>query len=290
MNEPGLFRYAFRDTDDPTIPGRVRISPWFFNERDHMIESLAGNCPPPPNWAHDLMVIARAVYLADKLSPRSRALDGWTRRFDLSVQLHVPADWSPLLEDLRDLLGTLTSDIWSITVVGGGRGCQETLDISKPRTSQVALFSGGLDSTAYAVTAVREAGSPLLLIAHYHNEKQVQKQVAADIAALRPPREFRLIQFRQLPRIRKDVRSRYQLGREMTTRSRGFLFTAAAAYAASAHGVAEVAVPENGQLAINPPLAPNRIVACNTRTAHPLSLHLLNKIIRNVGGDRHQAA
>jgi hypothetical protein len=44
-------------------------------------------------------------------------------------------------------------------------------------------------------------------------------------------------------------------------------------------------VPENGQLAINPALTPGRISACSTRSVHPQTLFLINKIISGVDGN-----
>ncbi|GAA2216839.1 7-cyano-7-deazaguanine synthase [Micromonospora olivasterospora] len=46
-----------------------------------------------------------------------------------------------------------------------------------------------------------------------------------------------------------------------------------------------MAVPENGQLALNPALTPARVAACSTRSVHPHTLSLLNELIRSVGGE-----
>jgi queuosine biosynthesis protein QueC len=72
---------------------------------------------------------------------------------------------------------------------------------------------------------------------------------------------------------------------EPSARSRGLLFTTTAIFAAAAHGVAEVSVPENGQLALNPPLTASRAGACSTRSVHPQTLHLLNALIESIGGN-----
>src|SRR5690606_2923543 len=72
---------------------------------------------------------------------------------------------------------------------------------------------------------------------------------------------------------------------ERSSRSRGLLYLAAAVHAAAAHGVRRVDVPENGQLAVNPPLTPSRLGALSTRSVHPWTLHQLNELIDAVGGD-----
>jgi Queuosine biosynthesis protein QueC len=72
---------------------------------------------------------------------------------------------------------------------------------------------------------------------------------------------------------------------ELSSRTRGFLYMAAAVHAAAAHGVRRVDVPENGQLAVNPPLTPSRLGALSTRSVHPWTLHLFNELIKAIGGD-----
>ena len=71
---------------------------------------------------------------------------------------------------------------------------------------------------------------------------------------------------------------------ESTSRSRGLLFAAFGVYAAAAHRCRTLAVPENGLLAVNPPLSPGRVAAASTRSVHPRTLDLLNAAV--VGGRR----
>lgn len=72
---------------------------------------------------------------------------------------------------------------------------------------------------------------------------------------------------------------------ESSSRSRGFLYAATAIFVAAAHGVRRVAMPENGQLALNPPLTPDRIAAFSTRSVHPWVVDRLNRLIDAVGGN-----
>jgi hypothetical protein len=73
-------------------------------------------------------------------------LDGWTRTIKLSVQIIAPDKWSDQQEaDLSNLLGMLTGDQWEISLRGGA-ATQHTLQDDAWATD-VALFSGGLDST-----------------------------------------------------------------------------------------------------------------------------------------------
>ncbi|MFK3984279.1 7-cyano-7-deazaguanine synthase [Micromonospora sp. NPDC050397] len=283
-----MYRYDFRERPDRADQPRTWLSPGYINETSQMIERIAGLRPHPPAWAHDLMQIARAVYLTDKVSLRAPSVDGWTRDIDLAVELYDPEPWQPLTSAIGTLLGVLTSDRWQISVKRGGPGWQESFDSSSFRPDEVALFSGGLDSTAYlADVAQRSSGGPTLLaVSHCHNhDKHAQDRVWPAIVALASPGRLDRVTFRQLPHVPPEVRRQHRLGYEGTTRSRGFLLVAAAVYAAAANGVTKVAIPENGQLAVNPPLSPDRVGGCSTRTVHPLSLRMMNDIIRRVGGD-----
>ncbi|MET8713923.1 7-cyano-7-deazaguanine synthase [Streptomyces sp. NPDC004735] len=69
---------------------------------------------------------------------------------------------------------------------------------------------------------------------------------------------------------------------ETSSRTRGLLYAAGAIRAATAHGVNTVHVPENGQLALNPPLTPARSAACSTRSVHPRTLGSLNALVTAV--------
>lgn len=263
---------------------RVWLGPHYLNESDGMVSRLAGQCPPPPDWAADLFQIARAVWLVDKTVLRKGHELGWVRRLDLSIALREPEAFQSCHRDLDLLLEVLTGDRWAIGFTRGGEVEQGAFDLGRNDVSEVALFSGGLDSSAYAADATQRQ-ERVLLVSYAHNEKRAQDRVQHELRRLdKNQRLDRVVPFRQLPSIPAKDRKRFGLGKEYTSRSRGLLFIAAAVYAAAAYGVGRVAVPENGQLAVNPPLAPDRIGACCTRTAHPLSLFLMNKIIGALGG------
>jgi hypothetical protein len=139
------------------------------------------------------------------------------------------------------------------------------------------LFSGGLDSLAGAIDLL-EAGRNVVLVGHYDSNLLLPRQrmlferlrdaYGADRVLYRPfylrPLGAQAAQARPLPP-----------DREPTTRSRSFLFIAAAAVTASAAGLAVVHVPENGYIGLNIPLEPSRIGACSTRTTHPHFFRLL---------------
>lgn len=256
--------------------GVKRLSDYDFRNRAIHAQLLMGGVGDEEIWAQDLWRVARAVYLADRRSPRRQTADGWTRMIELSAQVHEPARWEQShLDELNVLLQVLTGDRWDIHVYGG-------LSITRtfpeePWATHVALFSGGLDSTAYAADSAARLGPDdrILFVAYDASVKGRQQRVFDDIENLAPKR------------VRLQSASVRPYGKALDTsnRSRSFLFITTAVCLAAIHGVRTVAVPENGQLAINPALTPGRRSACSTRSVHPWVLHNLNRIIDGLGGN-----
>jgi 7-cyano-7-deazaguanine synthase in queuosine biosynthesis len=284
MSDDGIYDYRFIDDPQGEPPDGWQSTSDFFPERDdritHLYE-LAGRTPPL--WAQDFFRIARVVYLVDKLASRKKAPDGWTREITLAIQLANPEIWRP--ETLEKVLCTLTSDIWELNFDSGATPRQDVAQPLEvlPKASEIALFSGGLDSAAYAAHRAHQDGA-LVLVAHYTDDKGQQRSIFEEI-----PNRGKAVFLRQFHlqaiRVNSLQQSKRDNGLELSTRSRGLLFIAAAVLVAAAHNVPKVVIPENGQMALNPPLAANRVGACSTRSVHPTSLELINGLIRDVGGD-----
>ncbi|OLF15025.1 7-cyano-7-deazaguanine synthase [Actinophytocola xanthii] len=253
----------------------IAISERDFRERETRVDLLTRLVSTAPLWSSDLLRIARAVFLVDKRFLRSETADRWTRVIRLSVQLNEPETWTPsVLETLNTVLAQLTGDHWSVEVHPGATA--QTLLDDEP-VGEVALFSGGLDSTAYAAHAVRNATTPLLLISFDDGLQSRQQEIRRYVEQIsrRPVTSQQLAQ---------TVQSEPGEDLEPSSRSRGFLYLAAAVCSAASHRLERVSLPENGQLAVNPPLTPGRLGALSTRSAHPNTIALLNQVIRGVGG------
>ncbi|MFI7023745.1 hypothetical protein ACIBMZ_13645 [Micromonospora sp. NPDC049900] len=274
---PATYAYDYPISRDEN--GRERIGRNYLEAAPETLCTLSEVPWRRPAWAEDLLHIARAVYLADKLSLRDRADDRWTRQIDLRVQVTHADVWHGHALDLfSSLVGALTADRWRISVRPGapplphqGRSHYDT------SIEEVALFSGGLDSTAYAAERSLVSAGDLLLVS-YFEPKWKSPQDAVFGAIDRSPRRG-LSRFVSTQQVRAG-RSRL----EKSARTRGLLYAATAVFFAATHRVAQVAVPENGQLALNPALTPARVAACSTRSVHPFTLGLLNEVIRQVGG------
>lgn len=242
-----------------------------FRDRPHRLDTLMDLAGAAPDWAFDLLRLARAVYVADKRFLRAHTPDGWTRRIDLAVQLVAPERWtSPVLDRVAALLGSLTGDLWTVSVLGGAAPQRNGLHLGT--ADAVTLFSGGLDSTAYAAHLASTRGNRRLLFVAFDDVLQeTQRQIADSMG-----------QRNALRQVGQTV-SRGPL--ESSSRSRGLLYLASAVCVAAAHRLDQVAVPENGQLAVNPPLTSARPSALSTRSVHPWTLALVNQVIDDIGGD-----
>ncbi len=283
MSGRRVFRYAFTATG--TYPATGDWSPVGETDFRSSLKRIRWAVFPAettPEWADDLLRIARAAYLVDKRSPRPHGRDPWTRELHLWVQVTDKSRWEgEPLAILNAVLRVLTSDIWNITVEGGAPPIDAQRRLGRYGTaSEVTLFSGGLDSAAYAAQQACTPGDMLLLIGHdFADAHEPQKRLYTAIDRL--DNKQRLIEYCAVA----DSPSRKGKRPETSTRSRGFLFAATAVYAAAAHGVSHAMVPENGQLAINPPLTPARLAACSTRSVHPWILDRLNQLIAGIHGD-----
>jgi 7-cyano-7-deazaguanine synthase in queuosine biosynthesis len=235
---------------------------------------------PAPPWADDLHRIGRAVFAADKHARRDATFDRWTRHMRLSVPVAVYERWHSAQPLLTSLLRTLTGDHWEVEFRGATLATNVPLTFDPDsRAAEVALFSGGLDSLSWAAqrAAFRTADELLLITFGEQNFRHLQESAYASIYQRRS-RPVRRITLSQTVRIQ----DKGQVALERSTRSRGFLYAATAVRAAAAEGAPVAHIPENGQLAINPPLTPGRAAACSTRSVHPWTLHLLNRLIAAV--------
>ncbi|WAP58316.1 7-cyano-7-deazaguanine synthase [Streptomyces sp. S465] len=238
---------------------------------------------PAPDWADDLQRVARAVFAADRYVSRADGFDRWTRHITLSVPVAHPERWNRALPALTAVLGTVTGDLWDVAF----RPMHEKSVREGPLTfpteyaQEVALFSGGLDSLGWAAKrATLPATRALLLITfEERNFEALQEHVYQAVYGLRQ-RQRRLRRLQQSQTVRTPRGS--GIKPERTTRSRGLLYAATAVHAAAAEHVRVVHLPENGQLALNPPLSAARAGACSTRSVHPWTLHHLNRVISDV--------
>ncbi|WP_371393148.1 Qat anti-phage system QueC-like protein QatC [Glycocaulis abyssi] len=235
----------------------------------------------PRTAAVDLLSIALAVTAADTFIRRADADDSWARDIELHVPLIRPQQWKPFTNDLERMLGFLTGDMWRLELKDGGQRAPTRLDIKDRRAQAniskvdfVSLFSGGLDS-GIATLAAMSAGERPLLVSHaYRGDATYQDAVAK----LLPAKPERLI---------VNVHPQIDTEHEDSMRARSFIFLALGVLAADTVSefkgkMIDLRVPENGLIALNPPLTRRRIGSLSTRTTHPHYLSKFQQIINRV--------
>lgn len=218
----------------------------------------------PSAAAWDFLTIAMSAFAADRFVARAGSPNGWTRVIGLDVALADPAPWTPLRDKIAAALRFLTGDVWHVSFRNGGQPVPEIAGKQHDR-DVVCLFSGGLDSFLGALALLNDGRRPYLVSQGSAKEikPQVDLAVALDLSG---------------HRFEGRVSERWRQPYEGSTRARSILFFGYGAVAASACGVAEVLVPENGFIAINPPLTVRRMGSLSTRTVHPHFVSLLNEI------------
>ncbi|WP_200946039.1 Qat anti-phage system QueC-like protein QatC [Caulobacter sp. Root487D2Y] len=236
----------------------------------------------PRTVAVDFLSIALAVTAADTFVRRSDADDSWARDLDVRVPLFRPQTWEPVRVDIERTLRFLTGDTWRLHFEGGGKPAPSQLDVNSRRrhldiskVDFVSLFSGGLDSGVATLEALRAGERPLLVSHAYRGDADYQDTVAALLPS--QPQRFALNAHPEMDALHDD-----------SMRSRSFNFLALGVLAAdTASGFKDkrfqLRVPENGLIALNPPLTPRRIGSHSTRTTHPHYLASVQRIIDQVG-------
>ncbi len=234
----------------------------------------------------DFLDIATLVYVVDEVLSRDEADDHWTRRFDVMAPVANPKLWKKNAAGLSQMLRTLAGDNYSFKWCSRPSGLRNFGNHKRnvPKGyDAVCLFSGGIDSFLGAHKLLKE-GKRLLLVGHQADgtAAKAQKDLAGMLRQWFPNR-LRLIQFRGARSMAEGPRYELPPKCEETHRPRSFLFLALAITIANGVGISSVYIPENGLIALNPPLGKSRLGTLSTRTAHPKYLTELGDFLRATG-------
>lgn len=274
VDVPGVL-HVYLYGSQPVRPGTGSIG----NQAKAALLRL-GVAPRTP--AVDLLSLSLAVTAADTFIQRQRADDSWARDIELHVPLSRPQQWEPVRADLEHMLRFLTGDTWRLMLGEGGRPAPTQFEVGTRRSGAdiskvdfVSLFSGGLDSGVATLAAMRDGERPLLVSHAYRGDADYQDAVAT----LLPSKPERLA---------LNAHPEMDCVHDTSMRSRSFNFLALGILAADTisgfkNRTIELRVPENGLIALNPPLTPRRIGSLSTRTTHPHYLSSLQSIIDRVG-------
>lgn len=241
---------------------------------DSGLVSDDGDFPVP---IQDLLDVAVQAYMKDREERRGPAGDPeWSRSLELEIAVRRPVVWGrpDVRQCLEDLLAWMTGDAWNVRVsrsTAKPRPQQSKLPLD-PLVDDVALFSGGLDATAGV--ALRMASGRSVLAVGVATNTAMRGYQRRTYEALSEARVGR-IRYVQVP-LESRTRSRHD---ESSRRTRGFVFLAVGIAAAIAAGRDELLMLENGIGAINLPYTASQWGAMTSRSAHPKTLLLLERLV-----------
>lgn len=241
----------------------------------HELPGMIQKLPKPPSIrAFDFLSFALAVMGADRFTLRKSSEDAWTRVIDLQVDVVEPDPWNQQAEALSAMLRFLTGDIWHLKFCPNGEG-PPIFPTTQTNRDCACLFSGGLDSLIGSVNLLTDERNPFLVSQASPKEGNIQAQLANIINS-------------NIQRFEGKTSERYKPPYEPSSRARSILFIAYGVLVANTLSGAvnesvDLFIPENGFIAINPPLTRRRIGSLSTRTTHPYFLKSLQKILIQVG-------
>jgi 7-cyano-7-deazaguanine synthase in queuosine biosynthesis len=243
----------------------------------------------PSKRLDDLLHIAAFVYGADTRIKRGSSKDVYASKWPRSFQLVLPvwdlAFWKrhDVSDALVETLQFITGDEFAFDFVqrhahGPTQGIFQFKELlgHLPSVSVVILFSGGIDSLAATLLAVKEGGHPLLVS---HRPGPVidhrQKNLVEELRKRYTSWDF--------PHVSMWVnRQSGQRTLEFTQRSRSFLFTSLGVVAASVLGVDKVWLCDNGVVSINLPHSSENVGTFLSRSTHPRYLALAQQLMRMI--------
>lgn len=241
----------------------------------------------PNRVALDLLLVAGACYVIDKVTPRKLTSDAWTRDLSICLPVSDPQLWSKVSSQLDNALTFLSGDVWqtsfeltNVDILAAPKSPRRSAkDLRALKSCEaVTLFSGGLDSLIGTVDFLEQQhSSRLMLVGHYDFPGPRSQQIGLyeQLASKFPDRT-------QLAQVRISQKPRKVL--ESSLRSRSIVFLALGIYIASGIGTSvPLIAPENGMIALNLPLTPSRLGSCSTRTMHPYYLNMLRSVVHGLG-------
>ncbi len=233
----------------------------------------------------DLLDVACVVFATDSAvrrgtDARRNLGGGWDRQLEFRIPVRLPELWQrdALRTALVEAVEFLTGDTASFTFFrlndSGERQAFLEFDprAGAFRANEVILFSGGLDSFSGALEALETRKGNVILVTHRSAQKVVprQERLGQHLMDSYPGRILHL----QIKATNKGHE-----GMETTQRSRSLLFAALGQVVARAFGAGRVSFYENGIISHNLPINQSVIGTMATRTTHPVSLRLIERLM-----------
>lgn len=263
----------------------------FTNKKEHYytfynsLKRLYKMPKPFKEEALDLLYISMAVYFADRRVLREKSYDGWTREFKIYFPVLKINKWNAQKEHLEKMISYLSGDVWHFEFRERDLNDREKKVIDKTdkwyldkkfNPDEFCMLSGGLDSFIGAIDLLSK-NKNIAFVGLYGGGKGVKpyqdkvNQILQDEFSIG---ENSFFNFNATP-----IR-----GKEITTRTRSFLFfTHAIILASCLDKPTTLYIPENGLISLNIPLTNTRLGSSSTRTTHPYYMRMLQNLLVNMG-------
>jgi 7-cyano-7-deazaguanine synthase in queuosine biosynthesis len=232
----------------------------------------------PAPLSLDILYFTSIIYSIDKLIPRNKSVDNWSRDINVTVPVSNVIAWDGAKNELKKALDFLTSDNWIISFCKIKRTYFQKKKNILPLNANIdsiCLFSGGLDSLIGGINLAHEKDS-ILFISHVDNtgaSSKIQQPLLKKIKDTYPKKNIEQSRFH----IFADASN------EGTTRGRSILFHGLALFHAMNLGIDKIIAPENGVISINLPLTPSRTCSNSTKTMHPYFLNIFQIALIKLG-------
>jgi 7-cyano-7-deazaguanine synthase in queuosine biosynthesis len=252
---------------------------------------------PVPAVLEDLLDVAMALYVADRLVRRSpgKEIDpqgqAQGREFSLVLPVREVGRWqNPELQQALVLaIEAYTGDGWSFEFTQ--RAFMDTPEqgmfaIDRPEHPFVGLFSGGLDSLAGAVNQLLDPKFDTGIFAVATSNSRLaatQLLTLSSLSAIVPGKSILPVRFDHdfNPITSESVNEHNQ---EKSQRARGFLFAALGAVVTQMAGVNALHVYENGVGAINLGYTGASLGLDHTRAMNPFAIERMQTFISTLLG------
>ncbi len=241
-----------------------------------------------PTIVADIVDLAVAIHASDRLAPHK--LDQNQRCLHVVLPVRHPELLSaePFQTKLKELLYWATGSEWVFEFQKRktpGRLVEKQLVLPIiPKSSEVALWSGGLDALAGLYTRLQmypEKSFVLFGSGSNNNVYSRQAEVAQKVKSIFPNRCY-------LCRVPIHFQDSGEYHKNKLSRGRGVVFTLLGAACAYLMGSQVLSIYENGVGAINLPYRASAIGLDHSRSVHPLTLLMVSDVISELLGEKFQ--
>ena len=241
----------------------------------------------------DLLQIAAYVFCADRMVNRgsrdSVNNSSWARSFEFKIPVYDIKFWNDTKtkDALNDALQFMTGDRkykftfsqLKVNIITSGQKFlpifnKEYISLDEAESTDIILFSGGLDSLAGAIQRLNEFPSRRLCLVTHIANKKVKHTQSILVTHLNKKYNNRVRPYEFM------CHNHSLSSRDETQRTRMFLFSAIAFAICNCYGRHEIYVYENGITSMNLAKQGDVMNARASRTTHPKTLGLLKKFYR----------